>query len=223
MIDQPLVEVKSTQRCPAVVPRTTYLIGSPVPGSASICGALSYTYEFQQYSDCSGTSVGMPFTVNTPTNTPYLSLISAFPTPTYPMAANGTWRVRIRPNFVYGNGNYGPYQMVIVSSTAAASALAPDDGMIEGEKSLSATVQARVFPNPNDGNDMYLMIETPFEGDVQIRILDAVGRETEKRTVHVDQILQFNYVFNRSLESGVYFVELSFGEQIITEKFIVNQ
>lgn len=222
MMDQPYVEVKSTQRCPAVVPRTTYLIGSPVPGNASICGAVSYTYEFQQYSDCAGSSVGMPFTVNTTTNTPYLSLISAFPSPTYPMASNGTWRVRIRPNFVYGNGNYGPYQMVIVSATATASAMAPEDEMLDSEKSTESAIQASIYPNPNDGVAIQLIIQTPFETNVQLRILDAVGRETEKRIITVNQMIQYPFVFNRALESGVYFVEICYGDQVFTEKFVVN-
>jgi hypothetical protein len=222
MMDQPLVEVKSNQVCPAVIPRTTYLIGSPVPGQANICGATSYTYEFQQYSACGGGPTGFPFEVNTSGSTPYLVLSQAFPSPTYPMTGIGYWRVRIKPNFSYGSGTYGPYQMVSINNTGMSSSMLQEDEFEIAEKSNQNPIQAGLYPNPNDGTEMQLIIHTPSEKAVQIRILDAVGRETERRVVLVDQVLQYPFVFNNTLESGVYFVEIGFDDQIITQKFVVS-
>ncbi|MFM7726759.1 MAG: hypothetical protein ACKO7B_08655, partial [Flavobacteriales bacterium] len=71
----PLLEVKSAQRCPASIFRGTYLNGARVGGASPICGALNYTYEFQQVASCSdGTTVNFLTTFNTASSSPYLQL-----------------------------------------------------------------------------------------------------------------------------------------------------
>jgi hypothetical protein len=57
---------------------------------------------------------------------------------------------------------------------------------------------------------------------VHVRILDALGRNVEQRQYFVEHTLMTPMQFEQKLTAGVYMIEFSFDNQIITERFVVE-
>ena len=215
---QPNVEVKASQRCNASLLRTNYLIGTIVPGQTNPCGVINYSYEFQQVVGCAdGTTVGAPDTVTTAGATPYLPLgVLAN------LANVGAWDVRIRPNFNYGVGSFGPVQRIQVANTSAGSELA-DNGMIDGAEKVETFVAANLYPNPNTGEMVNLNVSGVESDNVFVRVLDAMGRVVYSNRFTVDGSLNTIVTFAQPLASGIYNVEFTVDGEIMTERMIVTK
>ncbi len=221
IITAPLSEVKSTQRCPAILSRNSYLIATPVVAGANACGAVNYTFRFTQISACGAGTVGLPFTVTTPTNTPYLSLLLAFPTPSYPLANMGKWRVEVRPNFSYGSGAYGPAQDIQVNNTSLGAMSPNDNDLIEAERGAAISPVAMVYPNPSTGEEVTIVVNHLVSENIQVRITDAAGRLVYNRSFIADGILNTNLDFTEPLSAGIYFVQITTGDwQDVQQLFI---
>jgi 1,4-alpha-glucan branching enzyme len=215
---QPLMEVKSTQRCNASLLRSNWLIGSAIAGDSNPCGAINYTYEFTQVASCSdGTTVSVsPSEFTTGGSTPYLGL-GVLPAVG---ANNGAWNVRIRPNFTYGNGVYGPTQRIQVARTAA-SGLLEDDAFAGSERTASAK-DAALYPNPNEGTWLNLNMTDVQSDKVVVSILDATGRMVYSEQFSVDGTLNAVVQFQRALTAGMYMVEFADGSEVSTQRLVVE-
>jgi len=213
-----LMEVRSTQRCPATLLRTNSLIGASVPGSTSsaVCAATSYTYEFTPVVSCAdGTVQGLVSTYNTAAGTPYLGLGVLTNLPN-----TGAWDVRIRPNFSYGAGTYGPTQRIQVNNTAASSML-DESGLENGNERTDILTDANLYPNPNSGDMVNINITGIQGNDVFVRVLDATGRVVYTNRYVVEGSLNTVVNFAQPLASGVYNVEFTVDGQVTTERMIV--
>ncbi|MFM7233432.1 MAG: GEVED domain-containing protein, partial [Flavobacteriales bacterium] len=215
IITQPNVEVRSTQRCPAALLRSTYLAGTPVVAGAVLCGATSYTYEFTQVAGgCGGTATGLPLTYNTIANSPYLQLS------VLPLLANpGAWDVKIRPNFVYGAGQYGPTQRILVNGTSASTML--NEEVAEQDVKVESFIAANLYPNPNNGEMVNLNVSGIESDNVFVRITDAMGRIVYTNRFAVEGSLNQIVTFAEPLASGIYNVEFTVDGEIMTERMIV--
>lgn len=225
IMSQPQIEVRASQRCPAVLTRSSYLVGNAVSGNTIICGATSYIYRFTQVTNCTGSiTAGIPFTVTTSGNTPFLSLAAAFPTPTYPLPNLGYWKVEIAPVFSYGTGSYGPPQIIQVTNTSTSAMLPEMNQGIEAEKMLAIQTDAAIYPNPNSGDLIQLNATGINEEVIDFKLSDSMGRLIEERQFGVtDGSLNTTYVFEGALTNGVYFVELRAGEYVFKEKLIIQK
>lgn len=216
---QPMVEVKNTQRCPAVLLRSNWLIGTQVGGDPQACGAINYTYEFTQISSCVDTTVvsAFPSEYTTAGATPYLSL-GVLPS----LANPGTWKVRIRPNFTYGPGVYGPAFRVTVSGTSA-SAVLPEEHIGEGEeKNLESSVEAALYPNPNDGQHVFVNYAANTPDGTKVRLIDALGTLVwEGYFAATDGVRQM-VTFEKKLTAGVYLLEFRGGDDHTTLRMVVT-
>jgi len=215
MSNHPLLEVKNTQRCPASLFRGTYLSGTRVGGAPAVCGATNYTYEFQQVATCNdGTAIGATTSFQTPSSSPYLQL------GVLPTGVNaGSWDVRIRPNFSYGAGTFGPVQRIRVNGTSASGMQSDDTAEIEFIN--PSEIESNVFPNPTFGDMIHLNV-AGMEGNVSLRISDATGRLVLNQNYVVEGTLNTNVTFNEVLSSGVYNIELNNGQHVVTERMIVR-
>ena len=215
---QPLMEVKSTQRCNASLLRSNWLIGSAISGDPNPCGAINYTYEFTQVASCSdGTTVSVaPSEFTTGGSTPYLGL-GVLPAVG---ANNGAWNVRIRPNFTYGNGVYGPTQRIQVARTAASGLL--EDGAFAGSERTALAGDAALYPNPNEGTWLNLNMTDVQSDKVVVSILDATGRMVYSEQFSVDGTLNAVVQFQRALTAGMYMVEFADGAEVSTQRLVVE-
>jgi hypothetical protein len=214
----PLMEVRSTQRCPATLLRSNFLVGATVAGSTSsaVCGAINYTYEFTQVTSCAdGTVISVvPATYTTAAATPYLGLGVLGNLPNA-----GAWDVRIRPNFSYGPGNFGPVQRILVNNTSASSML--NDDAAEMDVKVDSFIAANLYPNPNNGDMVNLNVSGIESDNVFVRITDAMGRVVYTNRFSVEGSLNTIVTFSEPLASGIYNVEFTVDGQIMTERMIV--
>jgi hypothetical protein len=214
----PLMEVRSTQRCPSTLLRSNFLVGTTVAGSTSsaVCGAINYTYEFTQVTSCvDGTVISVvPVEYTTAGATPYLGLGVLGNLPNA-----GAWDVRIRPNFAYGPGTYGPVQRINVNNTSASSTL--DESAAEMDAKVDSFIAANLYPNPNNGEMVNLNVSGIESDNVFVRITDAMGRIVYTSRFSVEGSLNTIVTFSEPLAAGIYNVEFTADGQIMTERMIV--
>jgi len=211
----PAVEVRSTQRCPATLLRSNYLIGDRVSATSPICGTINYTFEFTQVIGCGdGTVVSvLPSTFNTAAATPYLQL-GVLPNLTAP----GAWDVRIRPNFSYGPGTFGPTQRINVNGTSSSAML--DEEVAQEVRALN-TASAELYPNPATGTMVWLNYSGLVNEKVQVRVLDLTGRELMSSQYNVNGLLQTDLRIDH-ISNGIYIVELMDGLNKREQRLVVQ-
>jgi hypothetical protein len=212
----PAVEVRSTQRCPATLLRTNYLVGDRVVATTPVCGALSFTYEFTQVTSCGdGTVVSVvPSTFSTAAATPYLQL-GVLPN----LSSVGAWDVRIRPNFAYGAGSFGPTQRINVNGTSASSMMNDEAA---NELEAMSSVSFELYPNPSTGSWVGLSVSGIESDKVQVRLLDLTGRELISSQYVVEGTLQTNLNVDQ-LSNGIYIVELMDGATKREQRLVIQQ
>lgn len=219
MRNQPLVEVRSSQRCPATLLRSNYLIGNAVSGDPLACGVLNYTYEFTQVVSCTNDTVaGAPILYTTPGANAYLPLGVLTN-----LANTGAWDVSIRPNFSYGDGVFGPVQRISVANSSAMTELSESSMTDEVERTEVMLSSASLYPNPNEGVMMNINLTDLSEGDVWMRITDSFGRMVHQQRYVSNGSLNTVVVFDQPLASGVYVVEFRNAENVLTEKLVVRK
>jgi len=213
---QPDVHVRTEQRCPASLLRSTYLNATRV-GTASVCGAVNYTYQFTQVLSCNdGTTTGIPLTYTTTGTSPYLRLTVL---PNLPNA--GAWDVQVRPNFVYGSGTYGPVQRILVTGTSASGELVYET--VDANKSIEEEiVEGSVYPNPTNGESVNVSLSGLKKGQLQVRVLDASGRAITTHVYPVENSLRTTLVFERKLSAGIYMIEMTNAGSIRIDRLIVQ-
>ena len=215
----PQLEVRSTQRCPTTLFRSTYLSAVPVAGNSSACGAISYNYRFTRVADCAGTAISgvTPFVVSS-TST-YLSLYVAFPNGIYPLPNLGYWKVEIAPVFSYGATAYGPARVIQVNNTATSSML-PEEA-IAAERSESMFTDIELYPNPGNGDRVIVTAasEMPI---TQWAIFDELGRKVEGYQVIPIDGIHYELVFNNTLAGGLYHITWQADGAVHNTKWVVS-
>jgi len=215
---QPNTEVRFAQRCNASLLRSNWLVGNAVSGDPKPCGVQNYTFEFTQVVSCAdGTSVSvLPSTYTTMTNTPYLQL------GVLPNLGNvGAWNVRIRPNFGYGAGIYGPMYRIQVAGTSASGELEYE--LVDMEKAMDVDATTAMFyPNPSNGEFVNMSLSNLEKGQLQVRVLDAAGRSVTTRTFAVEGSLSTTLTFDERLSAGVYMIETINAGRAQTKRLVVQ-
>lgn len=216
IITQPNLEVRASQRCNATLSRGNWLAGTRV-GTVPLCGATSYTYKFTQVVSCTDPTVVSVIPTEYSTSSPYLSL-GVLPN----LGSLGAWSVQIRPNFGATNGSYGPAQTIQVLGTASASGMLEEGAVVAEERSLEIDAQGSIYPNPSNGSMIALNFTDLTSNQVQVRIMDAMGREVFNTAYGVDGSLNQIITFNQALAAGVYMVEMMDGSNLVSERMIVK-
>jgi hypothetical protein len=217
----PLIEVRSSQRCPAILSRSTYLVGAPVTGGTNACGAISFNYRFTRVTDCTGSStIGTSFVVSTPGASPYLSLYIAFPNGIYPFPNVGYWKVEIAPVFSYGATAYGPAQIIQVNNTALSSML-PETAQLD-ERVETQDAVTGVYPNPGTGD--YAIVYT--DSDLLITnwsIMDELGRKVEGYEVLPIDDSRYEIRFANSMANGLYYISWVSDYEVNSVRWLVSR
>lgn len=208
---------KETQQCPAALLRGSILSGKPY-----ICAATGFTVEFTKVSNCTGSSViGLPFEVNTPGASSNLSLSFTGPNQ---LTNQSYYRVRWRPNFSYGPGTYGTVNYIFIGGSVMDEVEFLPELAATDDKSGTQEVAANIYPNPNNGEMLYLNLTDADERVVEVRITDGTGRLIYSRQfANVDGSLNSIIHFENPLAVGLYVVEFATEKSSVKQKLIVRE
>lgn len=210
-----VMDTKLTQACPA-----TLLRGSVLSGKPYVCGATNFTVSFRRISACSNGTYLDPqaFEVNTTGASSNLYLNFTSP---QQLVAQSWYEVKWRPNFAYGSGSYGTSRIIFVGGSVLENEADLND-LVAAEKSAVAAIGANIYPNPNNGEMVNLNITDVESDNVFVRVLDSMGRVVYSSRYTVDGSLNTVISFARPLADGLYLVEMTSGDNIITERMIVK-
>jgi hypothetical protein len=94
--------------------------------------------------------------------------------------------------------------------------------VIENEDPSTQQLESRmmIFPNPNQGEGITINLEG-MEGDVNIELLDAMGRLLEKTTWNVEEYAAREWHFTTPLSSGLYEIRIQQGSRQETQRMMV--
>lgn len=83
--------------------------------------------------------------------------------------------------------------------------------------SVTNNSTVKIFPNPIQGNEVSLLVESPFN-EITVTIIDSKGKKLNTSVFNSDQALKMS---TNELESGVYFVNVSGKDIYETMKLMI--
>ena len=130
--------------------------------------------------------------------------------------------MRIRPNFTYGDGVFGPAQRIKVSNTAAGSML--NDGSVDATERTFELVNDgfAVYPNPSTGEILNVNITDIQSEKINVRVLDATGRIVLNNQYSVDGSLNTMIEFAEPLQNGIYMVEYTDNTTVKSQRLVIR-
>jgi hypothetical protein len=217
-VSQPATSLRTSDQCL----NGTRFRGSVVASLPWVCGITNWRWEFTEVNPLTFVTVGLPIPVNRGAASNYINL------GTVAGLQNGkTYAVRTAPIVASTGSNYqwGPtYYMCIVGSAgmvlekgSEVNGNATRDLLIANEANLS------LYPNPTHGTDVNINLSGVTSDNVQIRILDAMGKQVWSNRYAVDGVLNTNITFEQPLANGLYFVEAIFNGEVQTQRLMVQK
>ncbi len=207
--------LRATDRCSAG-PRFRGAIVASLPW---VCGVTNWKWEFTEL-DAGGNAVGIPIVYfrGAASNYCNLSLVVA-------LQYGKTYAVRTAPVFSYGTGAYGPVQTMCIVGSAGMVLEQGSEVAQNSTRDMLVTNEANmsVYPNPTHGTDVNINLSGVTSENVQIRVVDAMGRQVWSNRYSVDGILNTNITFERPLANGLYFVEAIFNGELQTQRLMVQK
>ena len=193
--------------------------GAIVASLPWVCGVTNWKWEFTEI-DAGGNAVGIPIIYyrNAASNFCNLGLVVA-------LQFGKTYAVRTAPVFSYGEGAFGVVQTMCIVGSAGmvleqgseVNGNATRDMLVANEANMS------LYPNPTHGTDVNINLSGVTSDNVQIRIVDAMGRQVWSNRYSVDGILNTNITFEQPLANGLYFVEAIFNGEVQTQRLMVQK
>ena len=209
---QPDLQIKETQRCPALLLHATRLAAKPF-----ICGPVTnFDYEFTEIDCITQLPVGMPFIKSTAGGSPNLPLNFSAPM----LMPGACYSVRVRPVFTYGPGSFGTAHCIRMSSLASEEGTVEEAG--EGVHYIDHALEANLFPNPYSGEKLSLTLTGIQNSEVIIRISDALGRLIFTQQYFVEGQLLTHVNLNDKATKGMYLVEFIADGKTITKRLIIE-
>jgi hypothetical protein len=88
---------------------------------------------------------------------------------------------------------------------------------------IANEVNMSLYPNPTHGTDVNINLSGVTSDNVQIRVVDAMGRQVWSNRYSVDGILNTNITFEQPLANGLYFVEAIYNGELQTQRMMVQR
>jgi len=212
---EPATALRTTDQC-AAGPRFRGAIVASLPW---VCGATNWRWEFTEL-DASGNPVGLPVTVNRGAASNYINLGTVLQ-----LQYGKTYSVRTAPIMPYTGTNYQWGASVCMSIVGTAGMIA-DGGQAEQQVVKMETaneLNMSLYPNPTHGTDVNINLSGVESENVQIRIVDAMGRQVWNNRYSVSGVLNTNITFERPLANGLYMVEAIFNGEVHTQRLMVQK
>jgi hypothetical protein len=212
---QPATALRTADQC-AAGPRFR---GSIVASMPWVCGAINWRWEFTEL-DASGSPTGLPIVLNRGAGSNFinLGLISQ-------LQFGKTYSVRTAPIMSYTGENYQWGASVCMSIVGSAGMIA-DGGQANNQTVRMETANEfnmSLYPNPTHGTDVNINLSGIDSENVQIRIVDAMGRQVWNNRYSVSGVLNTNITFERPLANGLYMVEAIFNGEVHTQRLMVQK
>lgn len=193
--------------------------GAIVASLPWVCGVTNWKWEFTEL-DAGGNAVGIPIVYYRGAASNYLNLGLVVA-----LQYGKTYAVRTAPVFSFGEGAYGIVQTMCIVGSAGmvveqgseVSGNATRDMLVANEANMS------LYPNPTHGTDVNINLSGIESENVQIRIVDAMGKQVWSNRYTVNGVLNTNITFERPLANGLYFVEAIFNGEVQTQRMMVQK
>jgi 2',3'-cyclic-nucleotide 2'-phosphodiesterase (5'-nucleotidase family) len=210
--NQPNAALRLTDQCS----NGPKFLGSTVASNPFICSVTDYKWTFTR-TDLSE----LPIVHYRGSSNRFLHLL------TVPgLTPGATYDVRVTPIFASGEGQEGPVtclsivgpQMMLTSEVLAET----ENSTTHRNSTSEMNSDMSIYPNPCDGNMIYLNLTGFDESMVNISIFDMNGKLVHSRTEPSTSLLQTIIHFDQALVSGVYQVVVSNNARTFTEKLLVK-
>ena len=211
---QPTTALRTTDQC-AAGPRFRGAIVASLPW---VCGATNWRWEFTEL-NAAGQPVGLPIVVNRGAASNFITLSTVTQ-----LQYGKTYSVRTAPILPYTGSNYqwgNPVCMSIVGS--AAMGVEGQDSQSSSKVEIANEVNMSLYPNPTHGTEVNINLSGVESDNVQIRILDAMGKQVWNNRYAVNGILNTNITFERPLANGLYIVEAIYNGEVQTQRMMVQK
>jgi uncharacterized protein YcfJ len=206
------MDLRTTDRCPV-----NRAIGAFIASDISLCGHLEYEWEFLQVDPTDQITMGLPVYAETNSTSRFIRT-SSIPG----VMPSNVYRVKIRPLFSYGAGDFGAdYQLLCISAPAGISEESTEFNYLRQSKEES--IKSALYPNPNDGQFVLINVDGLQNESIDISIVDMLGRTLDRSsyvvkrdgsTIRVD--------FKNQLTSGQYLIKMNIEGDEIIEKMMVH-
>jgi hypothetical protein len=208
----------------------TRSLNTNITTDISVCGIQNYTWEFVAVDPLTNQIISseLPRYWTGATTTRNLKLSAANISG---IAAGKRYRVRVRPNFAYGNGNFDLNSTLYVQITGSAGLAVIEDEVNHTEllqernedgMSIEDLTGVLIYPNPSNGNFINLNLEGIDESNIMIDIIDSQGRKVYSQSNVITTNGFVRIEFENQLAAGLYTVLISLTDEILTEKVVVK-
>jgi hypothetical protein len=214
-IAQPVTALRTSDRCTAG-PRFR---GSVVASLPWVCGTTNWRWEFTEL-DAQNNPVGLPITVNRGAASNYINLGTILQ-----LQYGKTYSVRTAPILSYTGTNYQwgtPFCLSIVGSAGMIADGSQANHQVVRTETANE-VNMSLYPNPTHGTDVNINLSGVDSDNVQIRVVDAMGRQVWSNRYSVSGVLNTNITFERPLANGLYMVEAIFNGEVQTQRMMVQK
>jgi hypothetical protein len=207
--------LRAADRC-SVGPKFRGAIVASLPW---VCGVTNWKWEFTEL-DAGGNAVGIPITYYRGAASNYcnLGLVVA-------LQYGKTYAVRTAPVFSYGEGAFGTVQTMCIVGSAGMVLEQGSEVIGNSTRDMIVVneVNMSLYPNPTHGTDVNINLSGVESDNVQIRIVDAMGRQVWSNRFVVSGVLNTNITFEQPLANGLYFVEAIFNGEVQTQRLMVQR
>ena len=215
----PLTNLRFIDRDPA-----TRAIGAFISSDVSVCAVTNWEWTFELVDE-----FGVPNGLEGPVSVLANTTSRFIRTSQIPDVLPGNrYRVRVRPIFASGPGVFDDlsFNYLLIAGTAGMVDVFDNTANPEEvyfERNTENGVFAALYPNPNNGDMVNLNLAGIDSDNVNVRIMDASGRIVWTNRYVVEGALNTIIAFDRPLTSGIYLVEMTFDNQVITERMMVTK
>lgn len=132
--------------------------------------------------------------------------------------------VRVRPYFPYEyEAPFGPAVCLRVAGTSSFFTIANNLSEVEVvEEKVTPEFSASVYPNPNNGDQISVLIDTEEEREFIITVFDGLGRMVHNEKVWAVGELNFQLRNTEQFADGVYTINFFSNGEMQTQRMIVK-
>ena len=139
-----------------------------------------------------------------------------------------TYDVQVRAITSSGTGNWGPTECISLYDVIEMAPPSDNDEVADavksGTESISEGLQTAIYPNPNNGDLVYVNVANATTDKVLVDVYDVFGKLVySSQFAPADGQINGIVTFSESLASGIYTVRIADGDQVQTERMVISK